>query len=52
MHYTILVFTCPYIFFGTPGAILRGVVKSSQFSMRPIQEDKLTIMNKKVSDIQ
>jgi hypothetical protein len=43
MHYTILVFTCPYICFGTPCAILRGVVESSQFSMHPIhheQEDK------------
>jgi hypothetical protein len=36
MHYTILVFSCPYICFGTPCAILRGVVESSQFSMNPI----------------
>jgi hypothetical protein len=26
MQYTILGFTCPYICFGTPCAILRGVV--------------------------
>ena len=32
MHYTILVFSCPYICFGTPCAIIRGVVESSQFS--------------------
>jgi hypothetical protein len=36
MHYTILVFSWPYICFGTPCAILRGVVESSQFSMHPI----------------
>jgi hypothetical protein len=35
MHYTILVFSCPYICFDTPCAILRGVVESSQFSMHP-----------------
>jgi hypothetical protein len=33
MHYTILVFTCSYIYFGTPCAILRGVVKSSQLKI-------------------
>jgi hypothetical protein len=32
MHYTILVFSCPYICFDTYSAIFRGVVKSSQFS--------------------
>jgi hypothetical protein len=32
MHYTILVWSCPYICFDTPCAILRGVVESSQFS--------------------
>jgi hypothetical protein len=34
MHYTILVFSCPYICFGTPCAILRGVVESLQFSTK------------------
>jgi hypothetical protein len=29
MHYTILVFSCPYICFGTYSAIFRGVVESS-----------------------
>jgi hypothetical protein len=32
MHYTLLVFPCPYICFGTSCAILRDVVESSQFS--------------------
>jgi hypothetical protein len=42
MHYTILVFSCPYICFGTSCAIIRGVVESLQFSNADHheQEDK------------
>jgi hypothetical protein len=29
MHYTILVFSCPYMYFGTYSAIFMGVVESS-----------------------
>jgi hypothetical protein len=39
MQYTILVFSHPYICFGTPCAILRGVVESSQSSMHPTLDD-------------
>jgi hypothetical protein len=39
MHYNILVFTCPYICFGTPCAILRGVVEISQFSVHKTPQD-------------
>jgi hypothetical protein len=45
MHYTILVFSCPYICFGTPCAIIRGVVKSSQFSSpsNSLSQQKFTV---------
>ena len=36
MHYTILVFSYPYICFGTFSAIFRGVDESSYSSMPPI----------------
>jgi hypothetical protein len=36
MHYTVLLFTCPYMCFGTPCAILRGFVEISQCLMHPI----------------
>jgi hypothetical protein len=42
MHYSIIVFSYPYICLGTFSAIFRGVDESSQSSMHPIhlQEDK------------
>ena len=45
MHYTILVFSCPYICFGTPCAILRGVVDSSRLpnTSRSLSQHKFTV---------